>query len=114
LHWSGRPLRDAVTAHADIRRAAELIGQSCARFPQLGLIEDGLLLAPFDPSAAHVQFELAQADEADRLASEISYRLLPASSQAGLEMMRRLRTEGKEAEAAEIRKQLAQYGVVLP
>ena len=41
------------------------------------------------------------------------YRLLPASSQAGLDWMRQLTAEGKDG-SAEIRKQLAKHGVVLP
>jgi tetratricopeptide (TPR) repeat protein len=107
-------LQELVAKHPDIRRAAELVAQSCARFPMSGSIDDALLLAPFDPSASQLQFELAQADEAARLATEISYRLLPASPHAGLEMMRQLAADGKQEEAAEIRKQLARYKMVLP
>lgn len=107
-------LKDLVAKHPDIRRAAELVGQSSARFPKIGSLEDAILLEPFDPSAAHVQRELALSDGADRAATETYFRLLPASSQAGLDLMRQLTAEGKQTEAAEIRKQLAKHKVVLP
>jgi hypothetical protein len=107
-------LKELVAKHPDMRRAAELVGQSCSRFPETGSLEDAILLEPFDPSAARVQRELALTDEADRVATETYFRLLPASSQAGLDLMRQLTADGRKEEAAEIRKQLAKYKVVLP
>ena len=107
-------LKELVAKHPDIRRAAQLVGQSCARYPKTGSLEDAILLEPFDPSAAHVQRELAQADEADRVATATYFRLLPASSQAGLDLMRQLTADGKKEEAGEIRKQLAKHKIVLP
>ena len=58
--------------------------------------------------------ELVSKDVQDRLARQIYWRLHPATAQAGLSQMRRLALDGKDAEAAAIRQQLAASGVTLP
>ena len=108
------PLKKQLAENADLRRAAQLAGQSATRFPTSGSIENALLLAPFDPAAAASERELAKKDEGDRLGRQIDYRLQPASAQAALSLIRWLALEDNPAEAESIRQQMAGHGIVLP
>jgi hypothetical protein len=106
-------LHTVVLADPDVRRARELIRESCRKFPDMPNAWAWAMLHSEEPETARL-VKLLREDTRDAVVRDLNVKLYPLSADYALRAAWRLRAIGKDPEAAGILKQCRARGVPLP
>jgi hypothetical protein len=110
----GGKLRDAVVADKDVRRAAELLKDLAAAFPDEPSPWAYILLQATHPVEAAKVLKALGKEECERLARSIALKLTPVALATALDSYWELKLAGKEAEGKAALKRCAALGVPMP
>lgn len=108
-----QPLRPAVLAHADVKRASELYAAEHERFPKSPDTWDWLTLRHTHAEKAEAIKAAALANEVDRLFVEIDLRLYPFKINAILRSYAYLKCALKDEDARKVWTNLREAGIPL-
>jgi hypothetical protein len=106
--------RKALLAHADVRRAVDLVKETAATFDDDSSPWGWAMLAGAYPEEAAKVAAALRRDEADQLLRRIRLKLSPLSGEAGLEAFWSCQAAGNEAEGTAILRRLLAQQVPLP